>query len=58
MCPINYHNLPKFHETIFDCIDTEDKAYWLGFIYADGTIRSENLNHFYQFELSLQLKDI
>ena len=28
VCPINYHNLPKFDETIFDCIDTEDKAYW------------------------------
>lgn len=28
----------KFNENFFDCIDTEDKAYWLGFIAADGCI--------------------
>lgn len=31
----------KFDENIFDCIDTEEKAYWLGFIFADGHINSE-----------------
>lgn len=28
----------SFNENFFDCIDTEEKAYWLGFIYADGYI--------------------
>lgn len=28
----------QFNEHIFDNIDTEEKAYWLGFIYADGCI--------------------
>jgi hypothetical protein len=40
-------------EHAFDIIDTEEKAYWLGFIFADGTIGSNN----YRFELSLSLKD-
>lgn len=32
---MKYH----FNEDYFKDIDTEDKAYWLGFIYADGCIR-------------------
>lgn len=51
---INYQNKVTFDETIFDSIDTEEKAYWLGFIYADGTVSStSNL-----FELSLKASDV
>lgn len=30
------------NDSIFEIIDTEEKAYWLGFLYADGYI---NINH-------------
>lgn len=39
----------------FDVIDTEDKAYWLGFLFADGAITKHNVS--YNIELSLQISD-
>ena len=33
------HLKKKFNENFFDIINTEEKAYWLGFMYADGNIR-------------------
>lgn len=36
----NEHTKVKFNDIIFDSIDTEEKAYWLGFIYADGNINN------------------
>lgn len=49
----NRQNRTKFNETIFDSIDTEEKAYWLGFIFADGYISSSK----YTFEISLKGAD-
>jgi intein/homing endonuclease len=43
----------KFEESIFNKIDNEEKAYWLGFIFADGYISSSD----FIFELSLSEKD-
>lgn len=59
---INKQNRSKFNEHIFDQIDSEEKAYWLGFIFADGYISSSPLRtgvkKIYQFELSLGIQDI
>lgn len=48
-----------FYDDIFDIINTEEKAYWLGFIYADGYISKveSSKNHKYLFEVQLAEKD-
>ena len=47
--------------SIFDNIDSNEKAYWLGLIFADGCISSKNYNsdkyEHYIFELGLHVKD-
>lgn len=50
---INHQNKTKFNEYVFDVIDTEEKAYWLGFIFADGYV--SNIGN--KFELSLKASD-
>lgn len=58
---VNHQNKVLFDETIFDSIDTEEKAYWLGFWYADGYLDSKPLNPSikpkYRVELSLKGDD-
>lgn len=39
-------------ESFFDVIDTEEKAYWLGFLTADGAVKSDKIS------LSLKATDI
>lgn len=46
-------NKAKVNSNIFSSIDTQEKAYWLGFIYADGYVSKES-----NFELSLSIKDL
>ena len=44
----------KYNENFFEKIDSPRKAYWLGFLYADGCIASGKRS---DIELSLQLSD-
>lgn len=50
---VNRQNEVKFDESVFDLIDSEEKAYWLGFIYADGYIDANK----FIFEISLKGSD-
>lgn len=44
----------SFNENYFEVIDNEHKAYWLGFIYADGYVNSQKSS----FELRVQESDL
>lgn len=50
----NRQNEPRMNQFFFDKIDSEEKAYWLGFLYADGAIGSSNNG----IEVSLKSDDI
>lgn len=49
-----YHKKYFFDETFFDIIDKKKKAYWLGFLYADGYI----LNNKNTFGCALKASDV
>lgn len=46
----------SLNSNIFSKIDTEEKAYWLGFLYADGSVHKTKRGY-YQFELGLKESD-
>lgn len=49
---INYQNQLRIREDLFESISTEEDAYWLGFILADGYISDKG-----NFEISLKSED-
>ncbi|WP_413363439.1 hypothetical protein [Lysinibacillus sp. 3P01SB] len=53
---LNYWKIPLANERIFEVIDTEQKAYWLGFFYADANIT--NQEHTYSLDIVLKIEDI
>lgn len=50
-----FGSTPKYSYVtdVFECIDNEEKAYWLGFLYADGWVSTK----IDKFCLSLSVKD-
>lgn len=47
------HRIYSLNEHAFDVIDTEEKAYWLGFLFADGYNNEKK----HRIEISLQQSD-
>lgn len=47
------NNKCSMNDSFFNDINTEEKAYWLGFLFADGTINEDN-----KMELSLKIDDL
>lgn len=48
----------KINDNYFEVINTEDKAYWLGFLYADGTIvKQPNREKSYTIAITLKETD-
>lgn len=47
----------NYNENYFEKIDTEDKAYFLGFICADGCILNNTKTYRYQLTLKIHIKD-
>ena len=65
---LKYHNIPRrnnkenskkyyYNENYFEKIDNEHKAYWLGFLYADGYIVSKRKHSSMKLGVSLSIKD-
>lgn len=54
-----YDNHPNFVKDFFHVIDTKEKAYWLGFMFADGYIAIEHTTSgdYYRMGLELSEKD-
>lgn len=57
----------KFNEKYFDIIDTEQKAYWLGFLFADGSqngqafqmaLKIDDKHHLEKFKIALEAEQI
>jgi len=46
----------EVNHNFFSTIDTEEKAYWLGFLFADGCVRTGNTGS--QLVLKLSVKDL
>lgn len=50
---VNYNNALSVRQDLFNTVETEEDAYWLGFIYADGYISDNGI-----VEISLKASDV
>lgn len=48
----------KFNDKYFSSIDTHNKAYWIGFIYADGYVIKNDISRNYELGIELQARDV
>ena len=48
----------NYNKDFFKVIDTEEKAYWLGFIYADGYVSYNVEKRNYELGIELQIGDV
>lgn len=46
-----------YDENYFETIDSSEKAYWLGFIYADGCVYEGNNGNSYRLQINLKESD-
>ena len=46
-----------FNENYFEVIDSEDKAYWLGFISADGCVAKSSKYNSYRLQIAISSID-
>lgn len=53
------HGIRKhfFNENYFETIDSEDKAYWLGFISADGCVTKSSKYNSYRLQIAISSND-
>jgi len=54
---LNLRKKRQINKDYFESIDSSEKAYYLGLIYADGWIQYNLEKHNYEFGIQLQLKD-
>jgi intein/homing endonuclease len=47
----------NYNKHFFDTVDTEEKAYWLGFMYADGYVSYSIENRNYEASIELKASD-
>jgi hypothetical protein len=48
----------NYNENYFEIIDNEEKAYFLGFIFADGCVTNDIIKYRYQLTIKIHNKDI
>ena len=54
---MGYQKTRSFNDSFFETIDSKEKAYWLGFIYADGYILFNEEKSNYELGVSIHSKD-